>query len=472
MKKRTRIVIYTVIVVFAAIILSAMFYIYKAMPIGTGYMAKYVCSQVFLADRDPDFIVNEEVKPYHFLFAMATPKIDRDKKEVTAATFGLLQKRRAIYRDWFGCTLTIDTTRDELFEQAEGARPGFDNPENMEWPRGEKVSLEANPAKIDMKKLDAALEYAFSETMNGVKVRTQAVVVVYKGRIIAERYADHIRPQTPLLGWSMSKSITGALIGLLVKDGKLDVEKPAPIREWRDPEDPRSEITLNNLMRMNSGLEFEEVYGPFADATDMLYGEDNMAKFASSKPLEHEPGRAWYYSTGTTNILTRIARESVGGSLADIQNFLHDRLLKPLHMATTVMEPDASGNYVGSSYTFGTARDWARLGLFFLNNGRWEGKQLLPEGWINYMTTPTEGSHGQYGAQLWINRAEKKTEEVPYHYPELAKSVYWMGGFNMQRVMMFPENDLVLVRFGVTHDQKSFDMEGFALKVLESIGEK
>ncbi len=469
MKKVYKTAAYVALSAFLGILVYACYFIYNALPIGTGYSAKYLCSQVFLSDRDPGYIVREEIAPTNPLFALMSNKIDREKKQVTSVGLGFFQDKTALYREGFGCTLTIDRSREELLKQIEGAEPPFRNPRDIEWPAGGKVTLNDPPPGVNGEKLKNALDFAFTEKVHGVPVRTQAVIVVHRGRIIAERYGKGIGPGTRLLGWSMTKSITGALVGMLVKDGKLDVHKPAPIKEWRKTGDPRSKITLDNLMRMSSGLAFEEVYGPLKDVTDMLYGSADMAGYAAAKPLAHKPGTLWYYSSGTTNIIMRIVREAAGGRLVDVHRYLQGRLFKPLHMDSALIEPDASGNFVGSSYMFATARDWARMGLFYLRNGRWEGKQLLPENWIAYCTTPTPDSDGLYGAHLWLNPARPKKKDTRA-YPKLPSSMYYLSGFNLQRVAVFPENDLVIVRMGVTHkEEETFDWGKFALLVMESI---
>ncbi|MBS3755731.1 MAG: serine hydrolase [Desulfobacterales bacterium] len=471
MKKYARGSIYAVIIVFTIAFVCGVYYLYNALSIGTGYSAKYLCSQVFLSDRDPDYIVTEEINPTNPLFGLVSSNIDRKKKEVTAVGLGFLQDKTAIYRKGFGCTLAIDRTREQLMQQVEGAAPSFKNSEEHLWPTGNMVDLRSLPPGVDREKIEKALDYAFMKENNGLPVRTQAVAVIYRGRLIAERYADNITPQTRLLGWSMTKSITGALVGFLVKDGKLDVAQPAPVEEWQQPDDPRSEITLDNLMRMNSGLAFEEKYAPMKDATDMLYDSANMAAYAAAKPLANEPGEKWSYSSGTTNILMRIVREKTGGSLVDLHRYLQQRLFKPLHMDSAIIEPDASGNFVGSSYMFATARDWARIGQFFLQKGKWEGRQLLPEGWMQYCTTPTPGSEGQYGAQIWLNPGTAENADIKRSYPRLPDSMFYLSGFNLQRVAVFPENDLVIVRLGVTHNrEKAFDFGRFAAMVLEGVG--
>ena len=184
-----------------------------------------------------------------------------------------------------------------------------------------KIDLDLIPTEVNRDKLDRVLDDAFKEPASNSRRNTHAIVVVYKDRIIAERYADHISRDNPLLGWSMTKSWINALVGILVKDGKLDIMQPAPIEAWRGKDDPRGRITLDQLLRMSSGLEFEEVYGPSSDAVDMFYESKSMADYAAAKALKTAPDGEWYYSSGTTNIISRIVRDSVGGSLADVNKF-------------------------------------------------------------------------------------------------------------------------------------------------------
>jgi len=268
----------------------------------------------------------------------------------------------------------------------------------------------------------------------------------------------------------MAKTVTGLLAGMMGKDGLLETEQPAPVALWKEDGDPRGDITLNHLLRMTTGLDFEEVYAPFADATSMLYESRSMADFAANKPLSHEPGEHFYYSSGTTNILMKILMEESGGELQDIHNYIMDRMYRPLGMSTAVFEPDASGCPVGSSYMYASARDWARVGQFMLDDGVVDGRPLLPEGWVEYMTTPSLPSRGTYGAQIWLNPDDpEKLLPEDRIFERLPVTMYYMSGFDQQNVFIFPEHDLVIVRLGVTHDEELWDKETFALMVLESI---
>ena len=440
-----------------------------AMPIGTGHSAKYICSKVFLADQDAEKLFEVELKPYHFLFAYIDTQVDDKLRTVTSKGFGFWSPTTAVYRPGIGCTLTTKTTRQELLVQAKGILPPRKPNQNLIWPDGEAVDFDSMPATVNRAKLNGVLEDYLKEPGPNTRRNTHAMVVVYKKQIVAEKYADNITAATPLLGWSMTKSWTNALVGILVKNRKLDIYQPAPVKAWQSPDDPRGKITLDQLMRMSSGLEFEERYLPFADATYMFYERNSMAEYAAGKPLQFEPDTKWSYSSGTTNIIARIIRDHVGGTLADVHNFAREGLFDKLGMHSALIEPDPSGSFVGSSYGFATARDWARFGLLMKNDGVWKGERILPEGWVKYSTTPTpQAPKGQYGAQFWLN-AGAKDNPADKIFRTLPNDLYYMGGFNGQIVAVIPSWDLVIVRLGVTLDN-SWSREDFIVQVLECIG--
>ncbi len=447
------------------------YFLAAAMPIGTGYTAKYLCSQVFLAGRDPGHVFEQEVKPTNALFSLITHSVDRAGRSVTASGFGFLTPRTAVYRDGFGCTLVIDATKDELETQTRGAIARKKPDMNAPWPAGERVDLQAREPGVDMAQLERSVDDAFREPGPGTRRNTRAVVVVRRGRIIAEKYDPGFTSATPILGWSMTKSVTNALVGILVRMKKLDIMKPAPQAAWRGAGDPRGAITLDQLLRMSSGLKFVEIYGPLKDVTDMLYGSRSMADFAASMPLRTKPDGEWSYSSGTTNIVARIVRDRTGGTLASVYNFARTELFDRLNMTSAVIEPDASGSFVGSSYMFATPRDWARFGLCVLRDGTWNGARILPEGWMKYSTTPTPlAPKGEYGAHYWLN-AGKKGNPKNRTYPTLPTELYYLSGFNGQMVAVVPSLDLVIVRMGVTHDD-SWPQEKFIGRVLDSMAKK
>ncbi len=447
---------------------SAAFYVYFALPIGTGYTAKYLCSSIFITGRGEEETITEDILPGNILFHLISSEVDYEEKSVTSKGLWFFHEKTAVYREGLGSTLIIG---DDFERDVKGLSPRVTNSPLDPWPQGELINTETLPETVDREKLDEALDFAFTEPEGG-GLQTRAVVVVFGDSIIAERYAPGIDHMTPMIGWSMGKTISALITGMMVKDGLLEIDEPAPVPKWQESDDPRREITLNNLLQMTSGLEFKEVYAPFADATNMLYESRSMADYAADKPLIYSPGEHFNYSSGTANILMKVLMDTAGGELKDIHNYIVDRLYRPLGMSTAVFEPDASGCPVGSSYMYASARDWARIGLFMLNDGSVDGKKLLPAGWIDYMTSPSPASRGTYGAQTWLNPDDKELllpEDTIFE--KLPASMYRLSGYNHQDVFIFPDHELVIVRLGVTHDSDLWDKETFALMVLESIYE-
>jgi CubicO group peptidase (beta-lactamase class C family) len=304
-----------------------------------------------------------------------------------------------------------------------------------EWPEGR---LEA-----DRSRFDALIARAFGPVADATLGETHALVAVHRGRLVAEHYATGFGAGATCPSWSKAKSITQALVGILVGDGNLDILAPVAAPEWKDARDPRREITLDLLLRMSSGLAFVEEYQPEkpSDVIEMLWGggKDDVAKFAASFALEHAPGKFWYYSSGTSNIVARAAGFAADARGADFERFMRRRLFEPLGMKTAAPKFDAAGTFIGSSFCFATPRDFARFGLLYLRNGVWEGKRLLPEGWVDYARSPTfqqPTDQGRYGAHFWLDLAGPGT--------------FSANGFQGQFTVMVPERDLVLVRHGIS----------------------
>lgn len=304
------------------------------------------------------------------------------------------------------------------------------------WPEGEVPGAAAAA-------VGARLDYAFGPDAMADFGETHAVVVVQGGRLIAERYAEGFGPEQTFPSWSMAKSITQALAGILVRDGKLDVRAPADVPEWSTPGDPRAAITLDLLLRMSSGLTFVEDYDPDhpSDAIAMLFGEgkDDVAHFAARQPLAQAPGSFWSYSSGTTNIVSRALSRAIGAYGPDFEAFMRERLFGPLGMTSASPRFDAAGTFVGSSYCFCSARDFARFGLLYLRGGAWNGRQLLSPDWIDYARTPTwqqPTDEGAYGAHWWLGMA--------------GEGSFSANGYQGQYTAVIPDLDMVIVRLGQT----------------------
>ncbi len=441
----------------------------KIALVGTGYNAKIVCSSVFVSGRN--FADVEQIDLGATDVVPLSNEIDSKAKTASSRLFGLF-KQTAVYREGLGCTLAVDVSEQELAKMIDAVpEPGPPLPEDIYWPEGRMVDIDNLSIEVDSDKLKTALDFAFIDPDPESPIRTRAVVAVHNGRIIGEKYANGFSKDTALLGWSMTKSVTNAMIGILVKQGKLDIYKPAPVPEWSEPDDPRSKITLDMLLRMSSGLKFIEEYEAniTSDCNLMLFQHPDMAAFAASMPLAAEPDTKWSYSSGTTNIISRIIRQTLGSD-KKYYAFAREELFDKLKMKDTVIEPDASGTFVGSSYMYATGSDWARMGLLFLNDGMWQGERILPEGWVKYSSTRTpKADKGRYGAQFWLNAGTpgKPQERV---FPSLPTDLYYMSGHNNQIVAIIPSKNLVIVRLGYTPNSvETWDKEKFLKNFIDCI---
>jgi CubicO group peptidase (beta-lactamase class C family) len=441
----------------------------KIAPIGTGFNAKIACSGVFVSDRD-----FEEVQTIDLGATASIPfttRIDKARQTASSTLYGLF-RQTAVYRQGLGCTLAVDISAQQLRQQRFSIpKPSKPALESEAWPLGEMTSPDL-PSEIDEKKLKTAVEFAFVDPDPADPVHTRAVVAVYNGEIVAEKYADTYSKDTMLLGWSMTKSVTNALVGILVNQGKLNIYRTAPVPEWKQPDDPRSRITLDQLLRMSSGLKFVEEYESniTSDCNKMLFLEPDMGAFAASMPLAVNPEVRWSYSSGTANIISRIIRQTLGGS-EQAYAFIQKQLFDRLGMRRAVIEPDAFGTMVGSSYMYATARDWARVGLLFLNDGVWQGRRILPKGWVAYSTTPTlKAPRGEYGAQFWLNAGTPGRPE-DRNFPNLPTDLYYMSGHDGQMVAILPSSNLVIVRLGYTpRSVKTWDEERFLKNFVDAVG--
>jgi CubicO group peptidase (beta-lactamase class C family) len=311
-------------------------------------------------------------------------------------------------------------------------------PENVPWPTG---SWPEGPPGADVAadRLAASLERAFSEPAPEDVGQSHCLLLVHRGRLVVERYDGEHGPDSVLPSWSMAKSVLHALVGVLVRQGRLDVSAPAGALQW-PAGDPRHAITLDQLLRMSSGLRFDEEYTDpeTSNTIQMLFGpgKKDVAAFAAEMPLVHEPGRAWSYSSGTSNIVSAIVGQVVGGAEAGMRGFMQRELLDPVGMRSADPRFDEVGTWIGSSFLFATARDFARFGLLCLRDGVWEGRRLLPEGWIDYGRTPTPGSEREYGAHFWLAQD--------------GSGCFSAAGFRGQYTVMAPSRDLVIVRLGTS----------------------
>ena len=434
--------------------------------VGAGVAAEIACAGVFVSHRKLDDVVRDDVIRLSPLTKGNRYELGRHSVSVTA--LGLVT-RTAIYRPQVGCTLLVDSDPATLARQVEGvsAPPSASNAQP--WPAGDVVDLTAVPAGVDRAVLDRAVADSFEDNTPNRDIDTRAIVVVYDGRIVAERYAAGFDRNTRLLGWSMSKSVTAALIGTLIASGKLELDMQAPVREWNEKFDPRSNITLRQLLNMSSGLAFYEPYDPGSDSTKMLFESHDMGAYAAAKPLEHPPGTFWSYSSGTANILARLVFQQTGGTLATNEAYAHKVLFDPLGMSSATMEPDESGNFVGSSYFYATARDWARFGLLFLDRGTINGHRVLPESFVDFVRTPAPADPRKgYGGLFWLNGLMEAGSKQRW-FPHLPTDMYAAEGHNDEFVAIFPSRNTVIVRLGWTVGSASFDRDKHFAAILKAL---
>lgn len=453
--------------ILALLVSAAFFLLYLAAPVGSGYTAKYLCSHAFNSGQGPEEAMESFIKPVNPLFRFVRYKMDYQKKEATASLWGFLRPATAVYREGCGCTLLVDKSAEELKEQVAGLsveRPSL--PDTI-WPLGNRVNLQDIPPNVDIQKLNERLRREFEETTDDPKKRinTLAIAVAYQDKIIAEHYRPGIDESTPLLSWSASKSITSALIGRLVQTRGLDIYRPVGFEEWK--QDDRRSITIDHLLRMESGLAFDERYAPLSEAVEMLYQSTDMGGYALAKPLEAEPGTQWSYSSGTTNILSKILFQQTGGDIRSLETFAREELFHKLGMTTAIFEHDEAGAFVGSSYFYASTRDWLRFCLLYKNKGIWNGEQLLPEGWVDYSLRPTpHAPDGRYGAQIWLNAGEPGSDERLL--PRLPDDTFAFEGYQDQWFIVIPSKSLMAARFGVSNGE-NWSIEDLLLGIMEAI---
>ena len=432
-------------------------------PVMAGMAAKTMCSCVYVSARTPQSVKEKELQVFPGL-SSSTIIVNDEDSSATATFFWKTSK--AIFRKGLGCTLLAQRSEEKVRAQkfflSEVPRV---NQDSIEWPSGNKT-INVSQSDVNYDLINQAIGQSFVESDPQQPINTHAVVVVYKNQIIGERYAEGFDKNSRLMGWSMTKSIVNALVAVLVKEKKLDVQRPAPVSEWQN--DSRSKITLHHLLQASSGLSWSESYfSPTADFHQMFIHSDDKAAYAASQELAHEPGTFFQYSSGTTNIISRILRQTLGDP--QYYQFPYQNFFYKIGMNHALIEPDASGTFVGSSYSFASARDWARFGLLYLNDGMWNGERILPEGWVKYSVTPAStAERGKYGAQWWLNAGDPKNSNLRI-YPQLPTDAFWADGFEEQSVMVIPSRQLVVVRLGVSHH--GFDFKNLVGRILKALPE-
>lgn len=439
------------------IVLAAMLWLAVAPPnllrVGTGYAAKIVCSNVFLANRDPDEVMEDDVQaPGNPLLRLLRMQVDRQAGTVTTYFLGAFASSTALYRPGLGCANVIDGQVEQA--RAIAVPPSAPVPagaSDAPWPEGMAAA-----------KTDVALQPILSNPeLTGPGMR--AVLVIRDGKLIGEAYGKGFNATTPLLGWSMTKTVTAVLVGQRVATGALRLDQDHLLPQWQS--DERASIKLADLLAMESGLQFNEDYSDLTDVTRMLFLEPDQAKFVAGRPLTASPGVKFSYSTGSAVLAARAWMNSFASRDEALQ-FPKTALFAPLGMASATMEVDESGTFSGGSYLYATPRDWAKLAQMLLQDGTWKGKRLLPEGYVGMMARPTKASHGLYTQGFMWRVGPGIAPNSDYGLP--AETV-WFQGHDGQTIAIVPSSKLIILRMGLTPNRLGYKPQTLAKAVVSAL---
>lgn len=437
------------LLVLVLLVVIAAFYNYPKLDIISGYASKNLASNHFIAERlYSDIVENDNNMPLIKLAEI----VGETGNSVTTSVFGL-KERETICREGLGCVL-INDTYDKIQKLQQPNRNKISN--DLPFPYGNNGKKDTLFKNIDYKKLNTAVGDAFADYE---KQKTRTVLVAYKNEIIAERYIEGFSAETPILGWSMTKSILATFYGILEYQKKINSNDYYPFTEEIHKNTTKEDISLNHLLRMQSGLAWDEDYASISDVNTMLFLDADMTTRQGNKAHNAAPTKIWNYSSGTTNFLSGVLRKQFK-SYQDYLDFPYAALIDKIGMHSMLIETDMSGNFVGSSYGWANTRDWAKFGILHLNKGNWNGEQIFAPEWIDYISKPTANSNGTYGAHWWLN-AEGK-------YPDVPRDLYSANGFQGQRVFIIPSKELVVVRTGLA-EAPNFDINAFLKGIIAAI---
>jgi len=418
-------------------------YLNAMAKIGVGYMTKVMCSEIYLANRNYDNVIQEDFNNIDPLITKISLKHNKQEKSISGTLFGL-GRNKSIYRDKLGCTVDpgkgiSKVTRSNSVNYLEHVYP-----------------VEMNTG------IQNDLKILFEDKKLPHPIGTRGALVIQNGKIIAEQYASGFNKNTRQQSWSMAKGVTQALIGIGVKKKYFSLESNKLLPNWNN--DTRAKITLGHLLQMASGLKFSEDYSdPFSNVDQMLFNQADMGEYAASLPLQHEPGTNSIYASGTTNIVSKILQNTLIEENVSYIDFPYIELFAKLGMQSAIFEIDASGSFIGSSYIYATVRDFARFGQLYLQNGVWNNEQILPSHWVNYTRQTAPNSQGKYGSHWSINFNQN-------NFPGMSKNVIALGGNDGQYIFVIPEKNAVIVRLGIMRKPATLEKDLYPL--IKSIYDK
>ncbi|WP_158867432.1 serine hydrolase domain-containing protein [Maribellus comscasis] len=452
--KRNRVkrgILFFVVVLIAAVV----WFVWPRLPIITAFAAKGMCSSIFLADKEQARVQAEDLS--FFPISLAKSVVDFDEKSVTSTVFGLA-KRKAIYREGLGAVLVLDTPENELKKfEFQFPTPEYSQ-DTIFWPKGDLLP-DTLPEGLNTVRLNELLDTCFDAPGSEPFKKTLGIAVVFNNQLVAEKYLDGYDYKTMFHGWSMTKTITGVLAGILADEGKLTVDEPAGFPEWN--EDQHKNISVKDIIQMSSGLDWYENYFTISDATVMLMQNDDMLASILDNKVKYEPGTYWNYSSGDANLLSGIIRNRMNND-ESYHKFIYTKLLYPTGMLHTKVETDAAGLFVASSYSYGSTRDWARFGMLFLNDGIFAGDTVISKSWVDFMKTPAKASNGNYAGTFWLK--ESNPEQALKDVPE---DVFFADGFLGQRIYVIPSKKLVVVRMG--YGYSNFDLNNLLGGIIKTL---
>ena len=467
--KRILIALLILIVLLVAVVIGALVY-FKIPSNSAGLAAQSVCSGTFISGRDSQEVFEDDVLPQSPALSVISIDVDESGKSVTAKFLGLFGRQASLLPDR-GCVLDLPPD-----PAAQAFVPVPQSPEL--WPQGDATVPPADwDPGIDKAGLKKVIDQAFVGAGDPNAANARAMAVVYKGRLLAEKQAEGFDPATPLLGWSMTKTVNGMLAYQKLDQAGIDLDTPVVdsfpadreppwVAQWR--QDDRKNITIDNLMTMTSGLDFGDDYGPLAKVVTMLYGQPSMADYAASQPLAQAPGTYFNYSTGVADIISQVAQGQFATD-KEYWRYPQQELFYPSGVSSATLGTDTSGTWVGGSYLWADTGDWARLGQMMLDDGKVGGRQVLPAGWWKLAGTPAlpDGDGAGYGAQTWIPGSKVGGECRTY--PGVPADTLSMEGHYGQIVAMVPSRDAVIVRLGWTITKSNFDSCQLVSDVLATL---
>jgi len=411
----------------------------------SGY-AKILCSSVFVTGLDPRFVaenVGYFTAPYEERAKLRITKIDR-AKQIVEVSLPNGTVRQAVRVGSQGC-VTLPIGRSQVFFTPSAVKSTLPNPNTQPWPMGDILPSDGMPAEIDQQAIERALK-----TADDPAGMTAALLITYKGRIVAEHYGEHITYLTPLEGWSMGKSIVASLLGVLIREHAYSLSQPAPIPQWQAPGDPRAKITVADIMHMSSGLrirspadpDFDE-RGPYPDHLYLYTGSIDSFNYAATRPLEWPPNTVGRYRNTDPVLASYLIRLAVEKRHEDYHAFPQRELFDRIGIRTMVLDVDPYGNFLTQGYEQGSARDWARLANLYLQGGVWNGERILTNEFVRFVRTPAPAWEADgrpiYGGFFWLN------EDLRFPVP---KDSFLMAGAGGQFVFIIPSRQLVIVRLG------------------------